>query len=262
MNDPVTMRRRLVAELRRLRGERDLTQRHVADELDRSPSKIIRIEKGYVAIGVTHRHTQALHPFQAPRHRELGHDRHRGGRRHFLRPNGRTDNAIPMRDPRPASATRGTIAVINPARSSENRRRVAVTDPPYETSPAHADGDGSATNESRPHRRSSRPRNRRGCPTTVTPPLVPREPDPPSGPPQGLADLWWRLAGDDRRAAWTLVFVIAFLAAFLWTMAIVGPQLPAIATGLTSAAAGIVGGGTVVGGAYGIQKAVRGRRKR
>ncbi len=53
MNDPVTMRRQLVAELRRLRGDRDLTQRYIADELDWSPSKIIRIEKGSVAIGVT-----------------------------------------------------------------------------------------------------------------------------------------------------------------------------------------------------------------
>src|SRR5689334_14865083 len=53
MNDPVTTRRQLVAELRHLRAERDLTQRYVADELDWSPSKLIRIEKGSVAIGVT-----------------------------------------------------------------------------------------------------------------------------------------------------------------------------------------------------------------
>ena len=53
MNDPVTMRRQLRAELKRLRAERDLTQRHVAEQLDWSPSKIIRIEKGVVAIGVT-----------------------------------------------------------------------------------------------------------------------------------------------------------------------------------------------------------------
>lgn len=53
MNDPVTMRRKLKAELKRLRTARGLTQRHVADQLDWSQSKVIRIENGSVAIGVT-----------------------------------------------------------------------------------------------------------------------------------------------------------------------------------------------------------------
>jgi hypothetical protein len=137
-----------------------------------------------------------------------------------------------------------------------------VPDPPYESVAGHADGDSSATNESHPPRHSGRPRNRKSRSASVTPPAVRRYPDCPSGPPQGLADLWWRLTGDNRRAAWTLVFVLAFLVAFLWTLAIVGPQLPAIASGLTSTVAGIVGGGTVVGGAYSVQKAVRARRNR
>lgn len=53
MNDPVAMRRRLRVELKRLRSQADLTQRQVANDLDWSPSKIIRIENGSVAVGVT-----------------------------------------------------------------------------------------------------------------------------------------------------------------------------------------------------------------
>jgi transcriptional regulator with XRE-family HTH domain len=53
MNDPVTMRRQLRVELKRLRSGREFTQRYVAEELDWSQSKIIRIENGTVAIGVT-----------------------------------------------------------------------------------------------------------------------------------------------------------------------------------------------------------------
>jgi transcriptional regulator with XRE-family HTH domain len=53
MNDPVTMRRKLRVELKRLRTARDFTQRYVADELDWSQSKIIRIENGSVAVGLT-----------------------------------------------------------------------------------------------------------------------------------------------------------------------------------------------------------------
>jgi transcriptional regulator with XRE-family HTH domain len=47
------LRRRLTAELRRLRAHAELTQRQVADSLDWSPSKVIRIEQGTVRIGVT-----------------------------------------------------------------------------------------------------------------------------------------------------------------------------------------------------------------
>lgn len=53
MNDPVTMRRKLRVELKRLRTERGLTQRHVAEQLDWSQSKVIRIENGSVAVAVT-----------------------------------------------------------------------------------------------------------------------------------------------------------------------------------------------------------------
>ena len=46
MNDPVTMRRKLRVELKRLRTARELTQRNVAERLDWSQSKVIRIENG------------------------------------------------------------------------------------------------------------------------------------------------------------------------------------------------------------------------
>jgi transcriptional regulator with XRE-family HTH domain len=46
-------RRRLTAELKRLRSQAKLTQRQVAETLDWSPSKVIRIEQGAVRIGVT-----------------------------------------------------------------------------------------------------------------------------------------------------------------------------------------------------------------
>jgi transcriptional regulator with XRE-family HTH domain len=53
VEDPAAMRRRLRVELRRLRSAADLTQREVAEALDWSPSKIIRIESGQVGITVT-----------------------------------------------------------------------------------------------------------------------------------------------------------------------------------------------------------------
>jgi transcriptional regulator with XRE-family HTH domain len=52
MNDPVTMRRKLRGELKRLRTEKGFTQRQVAEQFDWSQSKLIRIENGSVAIGV------------------------------------------------------------------------------------------------------------------------------------------------------------------------------------------------------------------
>lgn len=50
MSDPVSTRRRLRVELRRLRSEAGLTQREVAASLGWAPSKIIRIESGSVAV--------------------------------------------------------------------------------------------------------------------------------------------------------------------------------------------------------------------
>jgi transcriptional regulator with XRE-family HTH domain len=51
--DPAALRRRLRTELRRAREEAHKTQRDAADALYWSPSKIIRIEGGQVAISVT-----------------------------------------------------------------------------------------------------------------------------------------------------------------------------------------------------------------
>jgi transcriptional regulator with XRE-family HTH domain len=51
--DPAALRRRLRVELRRARTNAKLTQKEVADALDWSPSKLIRIESGQVAISVT-----------------------------------------------------------------------------------------------------------------------------------------------------------------------------------------------------------------
>jgi transcriptional regulator with XRE-family HTH domain len=53
VDDSAAMRRRLRVELKRLRGEKKLTQREVAQALDWSPSKVIRIESGQVGISVT-----------------------------------------------------------------------------------------------------------------------------------------------------------------------------------------------------------------
>lgn len=53
MNDAIGMRRRLRVELRRLRVTAQLTQRDVAESLEWSHSKIIRIENGGVGISVT-----------------------------------------------------------------------------------------------------------------------------------------------------------------------------------------------------------------
>jgi transcriptional regulator with XRE-family HTH domain len=53
VEDPAAMRRRLRVELRRLRTAANLTQRDVADALEWSPSKIIRIESGQVGLTVT-----------------------------------------------------------------------------------------------------------------------------------------------------------------------------------------------------------------
>jgi transcriptional regulator with XRE-family HTH domain len=48
--DPAAARRRLQRELRKLRTEANLTQRDVAEEMEWSPSKVIRIEAGGVGI--------------------------------------------------------------------------------------------------------------------------------------------------------------------------------------------------------------------
>lgn len=53
MADSAAMRRRLRIELRRSRTAAKLTQREVADALEWSPSKVIRIESGQVGISVT-----------------------------------------------------------------------------------------------------------------------------------------------------------------------------------------------------------------
>lgn len=56
MTEPAALRRRLTVELKRLRNQARLTQRQVADSLDWSPSKVIRIEQGLVRVGVTDLH--------------------------------------------------------------------------------------------------------------------------------------------------------------------------------------------------------------
>jgi transcriptional regulator with XRE-family HTH domain len=53
MSGPIVGKRRLRAELRRLRRERELTQDQVAAEMEWSLSKLIRIENGTVAISVS-----------------------------------------------------------------------------------------------------------------------------------------------------------------------------------------------------------------
>jgi transcriptional regulator with XRE-family HTH domain len=58
LETPVTQQRRLRAELKRAREQSGLTQREVAEALDWSPSKVIRIETGAVIIstyGITDR---------------------------------------------------------------------------------------------------------------------------------------------------------------------------------------------------------------
>jgi transcriptional regulator with XRE-family HTH domain len=52
-DNPVSQQRKLRAELRQLRDALGLTQKDVADALDWSPSKLIRIEKGSVGVSVT-----------------------------------------------------------------------------------------------------------------------------------------------------------------------------------------------------------------
>jgi transcriptional regulator with XRE-family HTH domain len=53
VTESAALRRRLTVELKRLRSQAKLTQRQVAENLDWSPSKVIRIEQGTVRIGVT-----------------------------------------------------------------------------------------------------------------------------------------------------------------------------------------------------------------
>jgi transcriptional regulator with XRE-family HTH domain len=48
--DPAVLRRRLQRDLRRFRGEAGLTQAAVASQMEWSPSKVIRIETGAVAV--------------------------------------------------------------------------------------------------------------------------------------------------------------------------------------------------------------------
>ena len=48
--DPAALRRRLQRELRRYRSDAGMTQKDVAEAMDWSPSKVIRIESGAVAV--------------------------------------------------------------------------------------------------------------------------------------------------------------------------------------------------------------------
>ncbi|WP_433272874.1 helix-turn-helix domain-containing protein [Actinosynnema sp. CS-041913] len=59
--NPLTERRRLRIELRQTRDALKLTQKEVADALEWSPSKLIRIEKGTVGISVTDLKALLLH---------------------------------------------------------------------------------------------------------------------------------------------------------------------------------------------------------
>lgn len=52
-SSPAIMRRRLMTELRKARAQTKLTQRDVADALDWSPSKLLRIENGNVSVSKT-----------------------------------------------------------------------------------------------------------------------------------------------------------------------------------------------------------------
>jgi hypothetical protein len=137
-----------------------------------------------------------------------------------------------------------------------------MNDPPDTADPEREVEDGPATNDPRPHRRSSRPRDYRANSTTVARRSARREPTPLSDPPQNLLDLVWRLLGDNRRAAWCLVFVLVFAIAVMGTVMVLGPQLSVIVRSASGAMAGIVGGSTAVGTVYGIRKAVRSRRER
>lgn len=53
MDSPVVLQKRLLDELRQMRDDLDLTQQAVADALDWSVSKLIRVEKGENKISVT-----------------------------------------------------------------------------------------------------------------------------------------------------------------------------------------------------------------
>ena len=96
--------------------------------------------------------------------------------------------------------------------------------------------------------------------STVTPPVPDSAPDPSpkeeSSAPIGVPDLIWKLSGDHRRAAWCLVFTMVFLLAFVAVVAMIGPVLPAIATGLL----GTAGGSAAVGVVQGVRRSIRGKR--
>src|SRR5256885_4093000 len=53
LETPVTQQRRLRAELKRAREQSGMTQKEVAEALDWSPSKVIRIETGAVIISTS-----------------------------------------------------------------------------------------------------------------------------------------------------------------------------------------------------------------
>lgn len=151
------------------------------------------------------------------------------------------------------------------SRAGGQEGRPPMTDPPGVSDPADGGGDGAATNDSRPHRYPRRPHTDRASSTTVTRHLATQESSSLSDAPQSVLDLVWRLLGDHRRASWLLVFVLVFVVAFMGaivaTLLAVGPQLPAVASGLTGTAAGVVGGSTAVGTVFGIRKAIQSQRR-
>ena len=136
-----------------------------------------------------------------------------------------------------------------------------MTDPPCQPFPERAEGDGPATNDSRPPAPQTQPPSGASpSSSTVTPPSRTQAPDPASSggfsSPTGWCDLLWRLSGDHGRAAWCLVFTLVFLGTSVLVVWLIGPQLGAIMSGILGAA----GGGAAVGGVQRARKSVRSKR--
>ena len=124
-----------------------------------------------------------------------------------------------------------------------------MTDPPDQPFPEQAEGDGAATNEGRPQRRSPKPPHENAnvsavrppeigsSVTTVTPPPPPATPDPPYVPDPRFEFARWVLA---EKVVWRRVMVafVVFLVAAVFIAALLAPHIGTLGGGLIGAAGG------------------------
>lgn len=122
--------------------------------------------------------------------------------------------------------------------------------------PEHAEGDGAATNVSRPHRRKTYPLQDGSSVSTVTPPPSSPKHDPVPGPdPDPRLEFARWVLGDKSVTRRVLMFVVVFLTAAVLIAWVLAPQIGTLGGSL----AGAIGGGAMITAVQRGRKVLRAR---